>query len=312
MTSPARCPITPRCPCRPGLPVRSSRRPTTSLASGGPSSTASCSTTASLAAMQDVDRSAGLPCADRLLPPVRARPAPQPSRRARGCGATTDPAAPCSHTSPTRASRSRCSRPGATPAHAILHRVMNATPGSKTSATSSPSTPTARSPRAVIATRCSTEGRRGHPTVSTSPSAASVTATPSSTSPLPTGATCGASPTIRPTTSLPGGRPTARRSSSPAGAAPTATSTSTSWTRTASDVRRVTDDPIDEELPVFSPDGRRIAFNTNCRRVDGDIVLIDADGTDRQVIADPGDDWAPTWSPDGASIAFVRGGAASG
>ena len=36
-------------------------------------------------------------------------------------------------------------------------------------------------------------------------------------------------------------------------------------------------------------------------------MLIDADGTNRQVIADPGDDWAPTWSPDGSSIGFVRG-----
>ena len=71
---------------------------------------------------------------------------------------------------------------------------------------------------------------------------------------------------------------------------------------------RIADEAIDEELPVFSPDGQRVAFNTMSSEQDGDIVLVDADGTDRTVLAGPGDDWAATWSPDGDSIAFVRGG----
>ena len=74
-----------------------------------------------------------------------------------------------------------------------------------------------------------------------------------------------------------------------------------------SDLVRIADEAIDEELPVFSPDGQRVAFNTRSSEQDGDIVLVDADGTDRTVLADPGDDWAATWSPDGDSIAFVRG-----
>jgi Tol biopolymer transport system component len=74
-----------------------------------------------------------------------------------------------------------------------------------------------------------------------------------------------------------------------------------------SDVVRFTDEAIDEELPMFSPDGQRVAFNTMSSEQDGDIVLVDADGTDRTVLDDPGDDWAATWSPDGDSIAFVRG-----
>ena len=74
------------------------------------------------------------------------------------------------------------------------------------------------------------------------------------------------------------------------------------------DLVRLTDDPTDEELPAFAPDGTRIAFNTLTPRGDSDIAVIDSDGTNRHVFNRSSADWAPTWSPDGSAIAFARQG----
>ena len=71
------------------------------------------------------------------------------------------------------------------------------------------------------------------------------------------------------------------------------------------DLVRLTDDPTDEELPAFAPDGTRIAFNTLTPRGDSDIAVIDSDGTNRHVFNRSSADWAPTWSPDGSAIAFA-------
>lgn len=57
-------------------------------------------------------------------------------------------------------------------------------------------------------------------------------------------------------------------------------------------------------MPVWSPDGRRIAFGTN-RNGSFDVYAMDADGRNQnRLTTDPGHDDAPAWSPDGRHIAF--------
>lgn len=60
--------------------------------------------------------------------------------------------------------------------------------------------------------------------------------------------------------------------------------------------------------PVWSPDGRRIAFASDREGAPGlrDIHVMNADGSEvRRVTNGPGDNVDPAWSPDSASIAFV-------
>ena len=56
--------------------------------------------------------------------------------------------------------------------------------------------------------------------------------------------------------------------------------------------------------PAWSPDGKRLAFQTF---VQPDIYVINADGTGLVNLTNrPGSNGSPTWSPDGRRIAFVR------
>jgi TolB protein len=58
-------------------------------------------------------------------------------------------------------------------------------------------------------------------------------------------------------------------------------------------------------LPVFSPDGTRIAFSSN-RDGNNEIYVMNADGSNvRRITRHPGIDTTPTWSPGGTHIAFV-------
>ena len=58
--------------------------------------------------------------------------------------------------------------------------------------------------------------------------------------------------------------------------------------------------------PVWSPDGRTIAFE-NLRDGNGEIYVVNADGSgQRRLTRNPAHDFAPAWSPDGRRIAFVR------
>jgi TolB protein len=60
--------------------------------------------------------------------------------------------------------------------------------------------------------------------------------------------------------------------------------------------------------PVWSPDGRRIAFDAE-PRYDEVIYVMNADGSKlRQLTPDAAFDSEPSWSPDGRRIAFKQGG----
>ncbi len=64
----------------------------------------------------------------------------------------------------------------------------------------------------------------------------------------------------------------------------------------------------DDTDPVFSPDGRKIAFCSD-RNGNKDIYLVNADGTGNylnevRLTNHPESDCSPTWSPDGTRIAF--------
>jgi Tol biopolymer transport system component len=64
-----------------------------------------------------------------------------------------------------------------------------------------------------------------------------------------------------------------------------------------------------ESRGAWSPDGRRMAFNSD-RTGEMNIWLRDSGGDVRQVTSGPGGDYQPTWSPDGSALLFfsARGG----
>jgi TolB protein len=62
---------------------------------------------------------------------------------------------------------------------------------------------------------------------------------------------------------------------------------------------------VHNSLSAFSPDGLRVAFNSN-RDNSSDIYVANVDGTNvRRLTSNPAIDTSPTWSPNGQQIAFT-------
>jgi tricorn protease len=75
--------------------------------------------------------------------------------------------------------------------------------------------------------------------------------------------------------------------------------------RTGGTARRLTTTPNEETSPVFSPDGRRIAFSqSNGNDWDVFIAPADASGQPMRVTMMPEDDFVTGWSPDAKEVIF--------
>jgi dipeptidyl aminopeptidase/acylaminoacyl peptidase len=68
----------------------------------------------------------------------------------------------------------------------------------------------------------------------------------------------------------------------------------------------LTSNPEEDDYPAFSPNGRRIAFDSR-RDGDSEIFVMRADGThERAITENTRDDYDPNYSPDGQKITFAR------
>lgn len=68
---------------------------------------------------------------------------------------------------------------------------------------------------------------------------------------------------------------------------------------------RLTNEPGQSEIPVWSPDGKQLVF-VKIRGSDTQVFVMNADGSkQRQLTFPPGISTFPAWSPDGKRIAFV-------
>ena len=75
-------------------------------------------------------------------------------------------------------------------------------------------------------------------------------------------------------------------------------------TSTGRILRRLTNNPKFDAAPVWSPDGRRIAFYSQ-RTPNGDVFVVNADGTGlKNLTRNQAHDGPGSWSSDGKSIVF--------
>jgi eukaryotic-like serine/threonine-protein kinase len=69
---------------------------------------------------------------------------------------------------------------------------------------------------------------------------------------------------------------------------------------------RMTLDPADDVLPIWSPDGSRLVFNSDRKGASGDLFVMRADqpGSEEILVASEFAKSADAWSPDGRSVIF--------
>src|SRR5207249_1602656 len=68
----------------------------------------------------------------------------------------------------------------------------------------------------------------------------------------------------------------------------------------------LTNNPAEDDGPVWSPDGTKILFHTN-RDGNPEVYVMNADGSGQvNLTNNPATDDQPAWSPDGSKIAFTR------
>jgi len=80
---------------------------------------------------------------------------------------------------------------------------------------------------------------------------------------------------------------------------------------TGKTVTQLTNDPADDVMPAFGPDGKSIAFASN-RGGNWDIFITTTEGGHPvQLTNDADHELAPSWSPDGKTIAFCKFGSQS-
>ena len=70
-------------------------------------------------------------------------------------------------------------------------------------------------------------------------------------------------------------------------------------------IQRLTDNPLADRVPRWSPDGRKIVFERAFTHENRKIFIMDADGRNEYLLTDtPADYRRPAWHPDGNRIAF--------
>jgi len=71
-------------------------------------------------------------------------------------------------------------------------------------------------------------------------------------------------------------------------------------------LKKLTNNNWEDEYPVWSPDGKKIAFTAN-QNENYDIFLMNADGSQiTQLTTASSDEKEPSWFPDGENVAFTR------
>jgi TolB protein len=62
------------------------------------------------------------------------------------------------------------------------------------------------------------------------------------------------------------------------------------------------------DSPVWSPDGRAVAYKGQDSDGSSEIYVVNANGSGHERLTDDGTNESPAWSPDGRRITFVHGG----